>query len=245
MKGLADFHRRPGEGAPPRLAARDVRPPGERNLRGLSSISSHLRFSNRLRKMPAAPASCAAGDVTQLRAELENMERESNALKAILELEEMKKMLISTGVPPEPREAWGAPPPAERATAAKPDALAASVAMAATAAASDAFVAAGDDELTAADEARLARLLASVDDDDDADDAAAADSDDADADEFAAQSPAEMAATLARMQAELAALQLQRDQQSQLLELEALRNQLLAAKAAESDAIESLAALRQ
>ena len=130
-----------------------------------------------------------------LRQQLAEMERERETLKGILELEAMKKQLLKD-VPLGPRAAWGEPE--LRVGGVAPD-VPSTVTHA--------------PELSAEDEKRLAALLASDadgDDDDDDDDA-----------HFVSQSPAEMAATLARMEDELAELTLLRDQKDELLLLKA------------------------
>ena len=130
-----------------------------------------------------------------LRQQLAEMERERETLKGILELEAMKKQLLKD-VPLGPRAAWGEPE-------LHFDGVAPDVPSTVTHA----------PELSAEDEKRLAALLASDADDDD-------DDDDDDA-HFVSQSPAEMAATLARMEDELAELTLLRDQKDELLLLKA------------------------
>ena len=130
-----------------------------------------------------------------LRQQLAEMERERETLKGILELEAMKKQLLKD-VPLGPRAAWGEPE--LRVGGVAPDAPS-TVTHA--------------PEFSAEDEKRLAALLASDADDDD-------DDDDDDA-HFVSQSPAEMAATLARMEDELAELTLLRDQKDELLLLKA------------------------
>jgi hypothetical protein len=130
-----------------------------------------------------------------LRQQLAEMERERETLKGILELEAMKKQLLKD-VPLGPRAAWGEPE--LRGGGIAPD-VPSTVTHA--------------PELSAEDEKRLAALLASDADDDD-------DDDDDDA-HFVSQSPAEMAATLARMEDELAELTLLRDQKDELLLLKA------------------------
>ena len=162
--------------------------------------------------------------MAKLRAQLDDMERESDRLNAILELETMKQMLLKD-VPAGPRSAWGEQP---AATAANGNTYV--NATGTTPAALMPLSAAAGPPLSADDEARLARLLASMEAGDEGDDAVEDD------DEFASQSPYEMAAQLARMGAELEALKLQRDQQAQLQELEQLQAQLEVAKLAEQDA---------
>ena len=130
-----------------------------------------------------------------LRQQLAEMERERETLKGILELEAMKKQLLKD-VPLGPRAAWGEPE-------LQPEGDAPNVPSTVTHA----------PELSAEDEKRLAALLASDADDDD-------DDDDDDA-HFVSQLPAEMAATLARMEDELAELTLLRDQKDELLLLKA------------------------
>ena len=130
-----------------------------------------------------------------LRQQLAEMERERETLKGILELEAMKKQLLKD-VPLGPRAAWG-----------EPELLLDSGAPDVPSTVTHA------PELSAEDEKRLAALLASDADDDD-------DDDDDDA-HFVSQSPAEMAATLARMEDELAELTLLRDQKDELLLLKA------------------------
>ena len=131
-----------------------------------------------------------------LRQQLAEMERERETLKGILELEAMKKQLLKD-VPLGPRAAWGEPE--LRVGGVAPD-VPSTVTHA--------------PELSAEDEKRLAALLASDADDDD-------DDDDDDDEHFVSQSPAEMAATLARMEDELAELTLLRDQKDELLLLKA------------------------
>ena len=131
-----------------------------------------------------------------LRQQLAEMERERETLKGILELEAMKKQLLKD-VPLGPRAAWGEPE-------LHFDGVAPDVPSTVTHA----------PELSAEDEKRLAALLASDADDDD-------DDDDDDDEHFVSQSPAEMAATLARMEDELAELTLLRDQKDELLLLKA------------------------
>ena len=141
-----------------------------------------------------------------LRQQLAEMERERETLKGILELEAMKKQLLKD-VPLGPRAAWGEPE-------LHFDGVAPDVPSTVTHA----------PELSAEDEKRLAALLASDADDDDNDDDDDDDDDDA---HFDSQSPAEMAATLARMEDELAELTLLRDQDELLL----LKAQLAALQA--------------
>ena len=129
-----------------------------------------------------------------LRQQLAEMERERETLKGILELEAMKKQLLKD-VPLGPRAAWGEPELRVGGMTYVPSTVTHAP------------------ELSAEDEKRLAALLASDADDDD-------DDDDDDA-HFVSQSPAEMAATLARMEDELAELTLLRDQKDELLLLKA------------------------
>jgi len=133
-----------------------------------------------------------------LRQQLAEMERERETLKGILELEAMKKQLLKD-VPLGPRAAWGEPELRVGGVTDVPSTVTHAP------------------ELSAEDEKRLAALLASDADDDDGDD----DDDDDDDAHFVSQSPAEMAATLARMEDELAELTLLRDQKDELLLLKA------------------------
>ena len=130
-----------------------------------------------------------------LRQQLAEMERERETLKGILELEAMKKQLLKD-VPLGPRAAWGEPELRVGGVTDVPSTVTHAP------------------ELSAEDEKRLAALLASDADDDD-------DDDDDDDEHFVSQSPAEMAATLARMEDELAELTLLRDQKDELLLLKA------------------------
>ena len=158
-----------------------------------------------------------ASEVAALRAELASMQAEDARLSAILELEAMKQALLHTKVPLPPRAAWSHEPASPLCEDLEPDqedSAPPRIALHPTA---------SGDALSDEDERRLARLLA----------------EDEEAEQFCAQTPAAMAATLARMEDELAALTLRRDEQSQHEELAQLKAQLELAKVDEQDARET------
>eukprot|EP00325_Prymnesiales_sp_UTEX-LB-985_P028098 CAMPEP_0174731454 /NCGR_PEP_ID=MMETSP1094-20130205/57575_1 /TAXON_ID=156173 /ORGANISM="Chrysochromulina brevifilum, Strain UTEX LB 985" /LENGTH=176 /DNA_ID=CAMNT_0015933835 /DNA_START=57 /DNA_END=587 /DNA_ORIENTATION=+ len=171
--------------------------------------------------MPAEPqvmsdAKSEDVEVAALRRRLDEMEQESDQLRTIMELEEMKSLLLKATqqssaaqkIPLLPREAWSDPEPKVV----------------------DLPPTTGDDALSADDEARLARLLGSDEDEE--------------LDDFASKSPSEMAAVLASMEQELASLTLERDSKAQLAELAQLQQQLESAQSAHASAESELAAAR-
>ena len=170
-----------------------------------ATLSPHIR---RILTNGRIPVAMADAEELALRAQLAELERERETLKGILELEAMKRQLLK-GCPIGPRAAWGEPE--LRDGGAAPDVPSTVTTIHAP-------------DLSAEDKKRLAALLASDADDDDNDDDDDDDDDDA---HFDSQSPAEMAATLARMEDELAELTLLRDQDELLL----LKAQLAALQA--------------
>ena len=136
----------------------------------------------------AAPEDPA--EIARLQAQLASMQAESQRLQAVLELEEMKAQLLGLNAPaaaPLVREAWG----------------------------DDIAQEENPETLNAADEERIAKLLAENDGLDD--------------DAFEAQSPSEMLATLEGMEAQLAQLKAVRDAQ-QDAELDRLKALLASEK---------------
>ena len=164
----------------------------------LTRMKKYLEEDERTLEEEKSAADAASSEVAELQAQLAAMESESRRLQAILELEQMKNMLLGVGLedgsrtaaPPMPRSAWGE----ERGGAPEEE----------------------PDALSAADEARLARLMAADDDDDEG------------AIAFAAQAPSEMAATLAAMEQTLSSLQQQKANQDQEARLSQLRSELAA-----------------
>lgn len=165
----------------------------------LAHIKSLIEQDEQKLEKEKAAANATEDEVHELQAQLAEMESESRRLAAILELEQMKASLLglgeSTHPPAAPKSAWGAealPSSAAPPTRSLPYPKLENASL---------FASDDDGQLSAADEARLARLMA--DDDDEADLA------------FAEQSPSDMAATLAAMERQLADLELQRATQRQ------------------------------
>ena len=150
-----------------------------------------------------AAADAAEAEVHELQSQLAAMESESRRLQAILELEQMKNSLLGLGQrgpPGAPISAWGEGDNLQPNSTADTDAP---------------FPGEDSRALSAADEARLARLMAEDDEDGDDDHGAAA--------AFASQAPSEMAATLAAMEEQLAALELRKSTQDQEARLAMLK----------------------
>ena len=165
-------------------------------MRALSEIQKTLE--------PAAvTAETESEEVERLQAQLAEMEAESRKLTAILELEQMKSMLLGLNVSSDPssqppRSAWGEAPDSQQQ---QPEAAAPAQQQ------QQSSSGGGEETLTAADEARLARLMAEEE-------------------EFDAMPPSEMAATLARMEAELGQLKMRSETHGQQAQLDRMKREL-------------------